>query len=229
MDQPKSKNSLKVVKITLNVVFYTLIALLLLYSIIVITSRGENSIPNVFGNGLLAVETDSMVGDNKDSFNPKDLIFVKILSEDQKANLKVGQVITFNDPAKQGRLNTHRIVDIRPDGLIQTKGDNTSQPDIYLLELDSVVAIYTSKLAAVGGLILFLQTQLGFGLLVLLPIFLVLVYQGIVLFNNIYKLKKAKLEEEFAEKRSLEKTELMEEEKEKIRKELMEELKTKEK
>src|SRR5690554_3406935 len=139
-EKQEKKKTIRGVKITLNVLFYTIIALLLLYSIIVITSRGANDIPNVFGNGFLAVETDSMVGDKPDSFNPNDLIFVKILNDDQKNNLTEGDIITFKDPAKGGALNTHRIVDIRSDGFIQTQGDNENQPDFFLLEHSDIVA-----------------------------------------------------------------------------------------
>lgn len=202
---------LKVAKIVGNVIFYTIIAMLLLYSVIVITSRGNNDIPNVFGNGFLAVETDSMVGDNEDSFNPNDLIFVKILKDDQKS-FNVGDVVTFKDPAKQGALNTHRIVEI-VDGYYRTQGDNTREPDFYLLENEDIVAIYSGKIAGLGGFILFIQSQLGFGLLVLLPIFLVLVYQGYKVLSAIFAIKKEKLVKEH------------EAEKERMKQELLEELK----
>lgn len=226
MDEVKKENkkTLKTVKIVLNVLFYSVVALLLIYSIIVITSRGANDIPNVFGNGFLAVETDSMVGDKPDSFNPNDLIFVKILNDEQKNNLTEGDIITFKDPAKGGALNTHRIVDIRSDGFIQTQGDNENQPDFFYLEHSDIVAKYTGKIPAVGGFIIFLQSQLGFGLLILLPIFLVLVYQGYVLLNNVFLIKKDKLEKAHALEKEQAKLEL-EQEKERIRQELLEELK----
>ena len=212
----EQNKTLKIVKITLNVIFYTLIALLLLYSVIIISSRGNNKIPNLFGNGFLAVETDSMVGDNKDSFNPGDLIFVKILSDAEKANLKEGDIITFIDPALSSKLNTHRIYEVRNDGLIQTKGDKYNDPDVYLLEGKDIIAIYTGKIAGLGKFTLFLNTQLGFGLVVLLPIFLMLVYQGYVLFSNLFDIKKEKAKEEL----SLEK--------ERMREELLKELKAEE-
>ncbi|WP_264229452.1 signal peptidase I [Acholeplasma laidlawii] len=226
MDEVKKDYSktIKGIKIGLNVLFYTVIALLLLYSIIVITSRGANDIPNIFGNGFLAVETDSMVGDKPDSFNPNDLIFVRILNEEQKDALVVGDIITFKDPAKGGALNTHRIVDVRSDGFIQTQGDNESQPDFYLLENSDIVAKYTGKWSGFGGFIIFLQSQLGFGLLVLLPIFLVLLYQGYVLLSNIFLIKKDKLEKTYEQDKAQAKLEL-EQEKERMRQELLEELK----
>lgn len=220
----EAKGTLKTLKVVLNVIFYSVVSLLLIYSVIVITSRGANDIPNVFGNGFLAVETDSMVGDKPDSFNPNDLIFVRILTDSQKANLKAGDIITFKDPAKNGALNTHRIVDVREDGYIQTQGDNETQPDFFLLDHGDIVALYTGKIGGLGAFIIFLQSQLGFGLLVLLPIFLVLVYQGYVLLSNIFLIKKDKLEKEHAIEKEQAKLEL-EMEKERIRQELLEQLK----
>jgi predicted membrane protein len=76
--------------------------------------------------------------------------------------------------------------------------------------------------------VLFLQTQLGFGLVVLLPIFLLLIYQGIVLFMHIYELKREKLLIEQKELQEKAKQEL-EAEKERIRQELLKELQEKNK
>lgn len=215
-------STLKVLKIVGNVLFYAVIAILLLYSLIVITSRGSNNIPNVFGKGFLAVETDSMVGSNPDSFNPNDLIFVKILKEDEK-NFVVGQIVTFKDPSKNYALNTHRIVAI-VDGYYQTQGDNEQQADFYLLEGDDIVALYEGKVLGLGGFVLFIQSQLGFGLLVLLPIFLVLLYQGYKVVAAVFAIKKEKLIKAHEEEKAKAQAEL-EAEKERMRKELLEELK----
>lgn len=224
IENKENKTLLKRVKFILNILFYSVVAMLLMYSVIVITSRGANDIPNIFGNGFLAVETDSMVGNNPDSFNPKDLIFVKILNDETKNTLEIGNIITFRDPSKGGALNTHRIVDIRSDGYIQTKGDNVSQPDLFLLDNQDVVARYTGKIGGLGGFILFIQSQLGFGLVILLPIFLVLIYQGYVLLSNIFLIKKDKLEKKYALEKAQAILEL-EKEKDRIRQELLDELK----
>lgn len=202
---------LKVAKIIGNILFYTIIACLLFYSLIIITSRSDNNIPNVFGNGFLAVETNSMDGDLEDSFKENDLIFVKILKESDKP-LKIGDVITFKDPSKNGALNTHRIVNII-QGHYQTQGDNTSSPDTFLISDDEVVAIYNGKIEGLGGFIEFVQSPIGFGLLVLLPIFLVLVYQGFKVVYAVFAIKKERLVQDH------------EAEKERMKQELLEELK----
>lgn len=105
------------VKIALNVVFYTLILLVLLFSISNIRAKNKNDqIPNIFGKGYLNVLSDSMTGDNKDSFNTGDMIIVKIANKKNISKLEVGNIVTFYDyrlASNKGAgsaLDTHRIV-----------------------------------------------------------------------------------------------------------------------
>ena len=105
------------VKIALNVVFYILILLVLLFSISNIRAKNKNDqIPNIFGKGYLNVLSDSMTGDNKDSFNTGDMIIVKIANKKNISKLEVGNIVTFYDyrlasnKGASSALDTHRIV-----------------------------------------------------------------------------------------------------------------------
>ena len=105
------------VKIALNVVFYILILLVLLFSISNIRAKNKNDqIPNIFGKGYLNVLSDSMTGDNKDSFNTGDMIIVKIANKKNISKLEVGNIVSFYDyrlASNKGAgsaLDTHRIV-----------------------------------------------------------------------------------------------------------------------
>lgn len=105
------------VKIALNVVFYILILLVLLFSISNIRAKNKNDqIPNIFGKGYLNVLSDSMTGDNKDSFHTGDMIIVKIANKKNISKLEVGNIVTFYDyrlASNKGAgsaLDTHRIV-----------------------------------------------------------------------------------------------------------------------
>lgn len=105
------------VKIALNVVFYILILLVLLFSISNIRAKNKNDqIPNIFGKGYLNVLSDSMTGDNKDSFNTGDMIIVKIANKKNISKLEVSNIVTFYDyrlASNKGAgsaLDTHRIV-----------------------------------------------------------------------------------------------------------------------
>lgn len=105
------------VKIALNVIFYLLILLVLLFSISNIRAKNKNDqIPNIFGKGYLNVLSDSMTGDSKDSFNTGDMIIVKIANKKNISKLEVGNIVTFYDyrlASNKGAgsaLDTHRIV-----------------------------------------------------------------------------------------------------------------------
>ena len=93
----KSNITIKVLKIVGNVFFYLVIIFLLIFSIANIKVKKESDVPNVFGRGFIAVIRDSMEGNEEDSINEGDLIFVKMLDEKGIANLEIGDIVTFFD------------------------------------------------------------------------------------------------------------------------------------
>lgn len=135
--QVQEKKWYKITKLCVNVVFYALIVVLLLFSIANLNKKEEHDIPNVFGNGFTTVQTPSMEGTQKDSFTVNDLVFLNVLNDrnhDKKVSkLEVGEIITFvgyNDQLQQYILNTHRIVDIveyNGKTLFITQGDRVAE------------------------------------------------------------------------------------------------------
>lgn len=228
-------NLTKILKIISNVLFYFIVVFLLAFSIITISGAKPNEAPNIFGRGFLAVKTDSMMGSNEDSFNPGALIFTKILTEEQQKQLKRGDIVTFYD-SRIKALNTHRIVEdpiVHADGRIeiQTRGDkydleeNREGKEIEAwndptLDSKEILAIYTGHVSGVGGVILWVQTEVGFAVTVVLPIFLMFLAQGVILIRNIYADKNKLALENFDK----EKTELLENERARIRAEVLKEL-----
>lgn len=213
MEQTQKPNQTKkIVTIVLTVLYYIFIVVLLTFSIITISSRGEDKIPNLFGKGYLAVRTDSMDGENKDSFKVGDLIYVKLLNEKSREQLKVGDVVTYFDHAIRS-LNTHRIVEINdtPSGKsIVTQGDKAGLPRDSARPIEDILAVYTGKNPGAGKFIFFLNSRLGFGLLIVLPVFLLFVFQGYRVYVLYQANKKPALDYEA--------------EKEKLRQEILEEL-----
>ncbi len=213
MENVKENKSNQILKIILQVLYYIVIVVLLGFSIITIASRGERDIPKIFGKGFLAVQSDSMAGENKDSFKKGDLIFVKVLNEKSREGLEVGDIVTFYDEILQG-FNTHRIVSIE-DGTYYTQGDNreiSKFPDTPRT-VDKYYAVYTGKMRGVGSFITFLNTKLGFGLVIVLPIAALFVYQGVKVLLLVNENKKNEQEID------------LEAEKEKLRAEILKELK----
>ena len=137
VEKKTTSKGLYITKIVVNVIFYILIFMIFLGSIANIKAgKSSDGFPNIFGRGYLAVASDSMEGDFKNSFNAGDMAVVNVIGNNKQevANkLKVGDIITFYDPTnlrgKTKQLNTHRVVylwDADNDGnvdAIYTMGD----------------------------------------------------------------------------------------------------------
>lgn len=239
----KSNITIKVLKIVGNVFFYLVIIFLLIFSIANIKVKKESDVPNVFGRGFIAVIRDSMEGNEEDSINEGDLIFVKMLDEKGIANLEIGDIVTFFDWNIMA-LNTHRIKEIviENDEVVRvyTQGDKAALSAEYVIDgnnsgkqyetvlVDDLKAKQTSTWANVGDTLVFIQTPVGFGLVVIVPIILLVVYQAVILVRTILAINRNKLEE----KHALDKEDTLkqlESDKEKMRAELLEELKKEQK
>lgn len=234
MSDKKKTSFISILKIVGNVVFYTLIFLLLVFSIANLQMKTDADIANVLGRGFLPVLSDSMEGDNPDSFNKGDLLFVKLLNEEDKQEIEVGDVITFFDLSISA-LNTHRVVEITSQYIV-TQGDkaydlnpyvpggNNTNKDYQVVTFVNIKAVHTGTLPGVGSAITYLQTPTGFAIFVIAPVVLLLAYQGYVLTKTLLAVNKEKIEA----KHAVDKEQLLEAEKERIRKELLEELKKEE-
>ena len=66
MKDIQEKKWFKISKIVLNVIFYTLIVVLLLFSIANINKKDQFSVPNLFGKGFSTVVSPSMEGSQKE-------------------------------------------------------------------------------------------------------------------------------------------------------------------
>ncbi len=92
-----------------------------------------------------------------------------LLEQIDPSRIRVGDVITFysQDPALQGKRNTHRVVGISSDGaFFQTQGDNNTIPDQYQVPKENVVGRYQKELPLFTALARFL---LPYGIWILSP------------------------------------------------------------
>jgi signal peptidase len=241
MDTKKQNQVKKILKICLNTLFYAAIVVLLLFSIANMRVKTTADIPNIFGRGFLAVVSDSMNGDKDDSFQSGDLIVVNMLNDSERDKLQVGDIVTFYDSELRA-LNTHRIVEIDGD-YVFTQGDKVAMdparkydPDALvndetayeLMTKDEVLAVRTKTWNGAGKTLVFLQSPTGFALFIVLPTFLVLIYEGVILVKNILKVNRSKMEEKHQKEMEAIQKE-MEKEKENMRAQLLEEMKQEEK
>lgn len=189
---------------TANILAIIIGVFVLLVAVSAIASAAKGY-ASVFGYTVYAVRSDSMEGDYEDSFNKGALVFVKLLGDDEKSDLEVGQIITFkdwidvNDDGKLDEvLNTHRIIDVfenNGDVYYQTQGDKAAKLNSDKKEqVDSgdVIGVYSSKINGLGGVVLFIQSPTGFLVTVVVPSALVVIYCAFLLIKNLAEYGKLK-------------------------------------
>jgi len=204
----KEKSSVKkVLGIIVNVFLWIFVVFCALITILTFTqTAGSHNVPAVGNKMIVAVKTDSMKpqdGDNYEvaGFDKGDIIIVRQIDEAEALTLKVGDVISYDYKDLDGDgnidMNTHRIVQVLQDetGKIigyTTKGDNVPMVDNDPVLPRSVVGRYEGKkIPWVGNVLLFLQTRLGFGLVIVLPLVIFFVVELILFIRKFIQMKNA--------------------------------------
>lgn len=218
----KSRNPRRVVSIVVNALFYVLIALILVLSLAVISNKDRNQITSVFGRGIVPILSDSMDGNESNSFKKGDLLIVNLLSEDEKQNLAVGDTIVFYS-VQYDALIAHRIIEVNTSvGFVITRGDKAEKDavlsgnpietynDVPVI-FASIQGLSMSIIPNVGGVVTYLQTPTGFGLIVVLPTILFLAYALIRFIRDLVKSKEGKIMQKSEEEKALLKQQLLEE------------------
>ena len=188
------KRSAGSIIVTVVLVLCILLAILAGYS--AFASKAGSGVPSVFGFRPFAVQSDSMAP----TFYKGDLVVDKAVKD--PGALKEGDVITFWTIINgQKVLNTHRIIEITDYGnylYFDTKGDNNPIADSIGVHQNDIVGVYLFKLSNVGTVLDFLQTSLGFGLCIVLPVAIFFIYEIISFFRTLmaYKAEKVRLEME---------------------------------
>lgn len=207
----KSKTK-KIIDIVVNVVLWLFVIFSIFVTVVAVSvdKDGEN-VPIVGGKCYLTVLSSSMEGKKPDGiaadkpfgFNKGDLIIAKYIGKDLEAKTKlgIGDVISFrfdvNNDGKidKGELNTHRIVDLVKDGEGNvtgyiTKGDNNLTNDANPVYFGDIVAVYSGRrLVGIGNVLTFLSSKLGFGLCIILPLFLFFAYELFVFIKTLLNVK----------------------------------------
>lgn len=196
---------MKTLKKVFNIIIDIVVVLILIISILVVTmslTSRSSGVPNIFGIAPITVASDSM----EDTLMVNDLIFCEVRTDYVYDDYAVGDIVTFNQEIEgETRFNTHRIVEVVEDNGItyyKTQGDNKDTnpvPDEKLKTANDIVAKYTgNKIGGVGAFFSFIRTQLGFFLVILLPMILFFVYEAVRVIMNIIAYNKEKAAEEAA-------------------------------
>lgn len=193
---PKTK---KTIKIVVDVLLWIFLAFSLLMTILAFTAQASSAgFPKLGSNCLLTVQSDSMA--EPGGFYKGDLIIGKTLTDEQKQNLQVGDVVTYymdltpSDGIDNKELNTHRIVRVDTDAngsvIYYTKGDHNSLEDGEPIRWNAVEAIWTgTRIAGIGAVIGFLQSPTGFLICVVIPLLLFFLYELYVLIFTVIQIR----------------------------------------
>ena len=196
----KDLNKKKILAIALNTLLWLFVIFSLVITILVFSAQGsKDGVPAIFGKSLITISTNSM----EPTYKVGDLVFMKKLSDEEKANLQPGQIITFRTPididgdGNVGDINTHRIYEVNGNRFI-TVGDLSGIPDNkgdtpYTVHVSDIIGVCTEdgKIGGLGNVISFLRSSLGFFLCIVLPLILFFLYE-LYNFINIIVSEKAK-------------------------------------
>ncbi len=147
-----------------------------------IRSNLDRTVPaSVFGLAPLAVETDSMNGIEEDSFAGGSLILVRMIGEEEKQQLEVGQVVTFRQQNDDGTYYfvTHRITELGEENgaiaYVVTRGDRNTIDD-GATAITDVLGVCVASVPGLGSAVLFLQAPWGLLLCIGVPVVAYIVY-----------------------------------------------------
>lgn len=148
----------------------------------------KDAVPDVGGYSPMVVLSDSMFP----YIEAGDLIICK---QADPETVKVGDVISFFDPASSGdSVVTHRVVEIQTqdDGTLAwiTRGDANNADDSNPVPAKNLVGIYQKKISGLGNLVMYMQTTKGLITCVVIPIILLLGFDFIR--QGIYERRRKK-------------------------------------
>lgn len=198
------------IKKALNVVSYILIGIIFviaLFMVITTLSSGKQerghslNVPKLFGTYLLDIQTESMVGEG--GFDPGALVFAKEYKKGDE--IKVGDIIAFEseieiNKKKETVIIVHKVIEIHKDhwgdDQYTTHGINNDVSVNELVSQSIIYGVYTGHVGNLGAVLRFMRSPLGFGLIVVLPVFAFFVYRVIKLILVIRSIRGEKLDAE---------------------------------
>lgn len=111
-----------------------------------------------------------LTGSMRPSIDPGDVVMAQPVPA---ANIKIDDVVTFNDPTRNNDLVTHRVKSlIVKDGTlnVQTRGDANNTPESWSVPVDGRVGRVVFVIPKVGHVGQVLRTPAGILLAVVFPI-----------------------------------------------------------
>lgn len=187
VEESKGKRILSAV---INVILVLAIALAAVCTYVSFVSTSGNGVPSLFGIRVFSIQTESMYP----TLLPGDLIFDTGVKDSE--DLKVGDVITYWTVINGERvLNTHRIHEIYDGGgylIYATKGDNNTIADPLTVHESEVVGKYAFRVGGLGKVFDYLQTSTGFLIVIVIPVFIFFLFHLIQFFRVLFAYQNVK-------------------------------------
>lgn len=163
-------------------------------------SSSGNGVPSILGVRPFSIQTESMYP----TLQPGDLVIATSVDPD---DLKVDDIVTYWTVINGERvLNTHRITDIYDGGshlIFATKGDNNTIADALTVHESEIVGLYRFRIPGVGKVFDFLQTSMGFFLIIVLPVFLFFIYHLVQFFKVLFEYQNIKNRIKYEQEREI--------------------------
>lgn len=177
-----------------NLLFFCLLALMVVLVFSMVQSRLRGGPPQVAGHQMYIVLSGSM----SPAFEAGSLAFVQPLAP---RNIAVGEIITFRSAGGGDTLTTHRVVQVNSEGGLSfiTRGDANDVNDQHPVPAADVVGKVKFALPYAGYVMSFGQSKLGILSLVMIPGILIIVFE----LRNLFRLS-AEYEAEKAAQRKKE-------------------------
>ena len=217
MEKTEKSVGRRIAGVVVDVLLGLIILLGILVSVYSLSSRSTGGVPSFFGKSSLVVESDSMTG----TVNKGDLIFIeKFSASNPIERLETDRsVVTFYfdiDGDGSNELVTHLFKGTEQVGTqtLYTFQGTYNPADVLLdtqyVSADKLIGTYTgTRIAGLGTVLDFLRSPLGFGLIIILPIFLFFIYALVRLILALMETKKPKTAAVSAEEREKIKAELL--------------------
>lgn len=167
---------MKAIKKISGMVLEIIIAFVIIFSIfitIMTLCTNKDGIPSIIGYSPFSIQSNSMAP----TLHKGDLIIDKIIAIE---DLKVNDIVSFF-ATEQGTniVKTHRIIEIINDGaiILVTKGDNNDVQDETLISEVDLIGKYQFRIPIMGYIIDFLKSKWGFLFCIVIPLFIIFIYQ----------------------------------------------------
>ncbi len=181
------KNLIKSLKIFKEAFFFIFLVILVLAASTNFMGRLKGEKPNLFGYSTLIVVSGSM----EPEYKVREFIIMKKVPFD---SIKEGDIISFYyDITGNGRkeLVTHRVINIKQDGTLVTRGDNASIYDTQDVKQSDFVGRIAYNSFTIG-VILYSLIEYNILILIIASFFIYLIVKQIKRIIDIYIEEKHK-------------------------------------